>query len=57
MYQQTGDGEVVVLQAGKEKKVLATNALPGLGHGTPTAANGVLYVTGDTRLYAMKKAP
>lgn len=57
IYVQTGDGEIVVLQAGREKKVLATNSLPGLGHGTPTPANGVLYVTGDSKLYAVKKAP
>ena len=56
IYVQTGDGEVLVLAAGREKKLLATNTLKGLAHGTPTAANGVLYVSGDNVLYALKKS-
>jgi outer membrane protein assembly factor BamB len=57
IYVQTGDGEVVVLQEGRVLKVVATNSLPKLGHGTVVPANGVLFVTGESTLYALKAAP
>ncbi|MBI4564265.1 MAG: PQQ-binding-like beta-propeller repeat protein [Planctomycetes bacterium] len=54
VYIRNSDGDVVVLQAGREKKVLATNSsLPGLSHGTVVAAGGVLYVAGESKLYAI----
>jgi outer membrane protein assembly factor BamB len=54
VYVRDGDGEVVVLQAGREKKLLAKNGeLPGLEHGTVVAANGVLYIAGKNKLYAI----
>lgn len=57
VYLQTGDGAVLVLQAGREKKVLATNkGINDLGHGTPVPANGVLYLTGGKKLYAVGSA-
>ncbi len=53
VYVQTGDGDVTVLAAGREKKVLGKNTLPSLAHGTAVAANGVLYLTGEKQLYAV----
>jgi outer membrane protein assembly factor BamB len=54
VYLQTGDGDVFVFQAGREKKLLAKNSqLAEVTHGTPVAANGVLYLTGQKRLYAL----
>lgn len=57
VYVQTADGDVYAFQAGREKKLLAkVAALPESAHGSPVAANGVLYVTGQKRLYAITLA-
>jgi outer membrane protein assembly factor BamB len=49
------DGEVVVLAAGKEMKVLATNDMASAVYTTPVASNGVLYITTKRTLYAIKE--
>jgi hypothetical protein len=49
-----GEGIVYIFATGREKKLLAKNeTLPDGGHGTPVAANGVLYITGQNNLYAI----
>jgi len=53
VYVRTEDGNVVVFQAGREKKILATNSLPGLLNGTVVAANGTLFLSGQSKLYAV----
>jgi len=54
VYVQSSEGAVFVFAAGREKKLLATNSsLPDLQHGTPVAANGVLYITGQKQLFAV----
>ncbi len=54
VYVQIADGAIVIFATGREKKLLATNAtLSDLAHGTPVAANGVLYLTGQKHLYAV----
>jgi outer membrane protein assembly factor BamB len=54
VYVQTGEGVVHIFQAGREKKLLAKiGVLPDVAHGTPVAANGVLYITGQKKLYAI----
>lgn len=55
LYIRTGDGEVVVLPAGREKKKeLAKNGgLKGVDNGSFAAANGVLYIAGRDTLYAV----
>lgn len=56
LYVQMGEGAVFVFRTGREKQLLAKNAtLPDLGHGTPVAANGVLYITGQKKLFAIAK--
>ena len=58
LYVQTADGEVVLFQKGREKRLLGkVAALPECAHGTPVAANGVLYITGQKALYAIAAAP
>ena len=57
VFVQTGEGGVHIFAAGREKKLLAKNeTLPEVGHGTPVFANGVLYITGQKKLYAITRA-
>jgi outer membrane protein assembly factor BamB len=57
LYIRNGDGEVIVMQAGREKKVLAKNdGLPGVDNGSFAAASGVLYIAGRTHLYAIAES-
>ena len=43
-----------VFAAGREKKLLAANnSLPDVAHGTPVAAHGTLYITGQKQLFAL----
>lgn len=54
VYVQIGEGVVFVFATGREKKLLTKNgSLPDMAHGTPIAANGVLYLTGQKKLYAL----
>ena len=55
VYLGTRRGDFCVLAAGKELKVLHTVHLDGPMSATPVAANGVLYVTTQKRLYAIEK--
>jgi outer membrane protein assembly factor BamB len=56
VYVRDGDGSVWVFAAGRAAKVVARNkGFPDMGHGTGVAANGVLYLAGNTRLYAIQK--
>ncbi len=56
VYIGTRRGRFWVLTAGKEKKVISEINLDGPMHGTPVAANGVLYVATMENLYAVKTA-
>lgn len=54
VYVRLDGGEVVVFAADKKYKVVARNkGLPDTGDGQLVAANGVLYLAGKTRLYAL----
>lgn len=55
VYIRTGDGDTLVFAAGREVKLLATNTLPDVTHGTVVAAGGVLYLAGDSKLYAVTR--
>jgi outer membrane protein assembly factor BamB len=57
VFLQTGEGVVHIFQAGREKKLLTKNStLEDVAHGTPVVANGVLYITGQGKLYAIAAA-
>lgn len=54
VYVRNEDGDVVVLDAARKLKVLATNSLPDLHHGTVVVSGGTLYVAGTGVMYAIK---
>lgn len=54
LYVGTRKGDFVILAAEKELKEIFATRFPDAIHGTPTAANGVLYVPTLSRLYAIK---
>lgn len=57
VYAGTRSGTFWVLAAGREKKVLSSVKLDSAIHGTPMAANGVLYVPTMTTLHALSVIP
>ena len=56
VYVGTRRGEFITLAGGREKRVLSTIEMDSPISGTATAANGVLYVVTQRRLYAVEKA-
>ncbi len=56
VYQGDEDGDVVILQAGKEKKVVGEMNMGSSVYATPVAANGVLYIMNRSELYAIANA-
>ena len=50
---KSGVYTVTVLAHGKTKKVLAENEMEGQVRATPVAANGILYVMAENKLYAI----
>jgi outer membrane protein assembly factor BamB len=48
------DGEVAILKAGKELEEVKTVSFRSSIYSTPSIANGVMYVTDRSRLYAIK---
>ena len=55
VYVGTDKGELLILSAGPELKVLDKVNLHAPIHTTPAAANGVLYVATDTHLFAFEE--
>jgi outer membrane protein assembly factor BamB len=53
VYLADEDGDVVVLQQGKEKKVLAEMNMGSAVYGTPVPANGTLFLNNRNELYAL----
>jgi outer membrane protein assembly factor BamB len=53
VYLGDEDGDVVVLQAGKEKKVLAEMNMGSSVYSTPVAAHGVLFISNRNQLFAL----
>ncbi len=57
VYAGTRQGVFWIMEAGRQKKVLSSVRLDSPVHGTPIAANGVLYVASMNRLYALSLPP
>jgi len=55
VFAGTRRGEFIVLDAGREKRVLSSILLDGPVSGTPVAANGTLFVVTQKSLYALKR--
>jgi outer membrane protein assembly factor BamB len=55
VYMGDEDGDVVVFQAGREKKILFETNLGNAAYTTPVAANNVLYLTSRDRLFAIQQ--
>ncbi len=53
VYLGDEDGDVAVMQAGRELKKLAENTMGNAVYGTPVPANGVLYIMTRSTLYAL----
>ena len=53
LYLGDEDGDVVIMQAGKEKKVLAEINMGSSVYSTPVPANGVLFITNRNQLFAL----
>jgi outer membrane protein assembly factor BamB len=55
VYLGDEDGDVVVMQHGKEKKVLAENSMDSSVYSTVITANGVMYVMTRNNLFAIQE--
>jgi outer membrane protein assembly factor BamB len=55
VYVNTEEGDVVIFAAGRQKKVLNTIYMDEPMQSTPVAANGTLYITTKSKLYAIGK--
>jgi outer membrane protein assembly factor BamB len=53
VYIGNEDGDITILQAGKEKKVLATLTMGSAVYGTPVPANNTLFIMNRNQLYAL----
>jgi outer membrane protein assembly factor BamB len=53
VYLGDEDGDVVVMQAGKEKKVLVETNMGSSVYSTPVPANGALFIANRNQLYAL----
>ena len=56
VYLGDEDGDVIVMQAGKEMKKLAEINMGSAVYGTPVPANGVLYIAHRSALFAITSA-
>jgi len=57
VYLGDEDGDVVVMQAGKEMKQIGEMNMGSTVYSTPVPANGVLYIMTRSELYALANAP
>jgi outer membrane protein assembly factor BamB len=53
LYLGDEDGDVVIMQTGREKKVLAEINMGSSVYSTPIPANGMLYITNRNQLFAL----
>jgi outer membrane protein assembly factor BamB len=52
VYVGDEDGDLAVLAASKEKKLISETNLGAAVYGTPVVANGTIYVQSNTHLFA-----
>ena len=55
VYLGDEDGDVIVLQHGREKKELSTNVMDSAVYSTVVTANGVIYIMTKNNLYAIQE--
>ena len=53
VYVGTDDGEMVIFQAGKELNVIDKVDMGDKLHSTPVVANGVMFITTTSKLFAI----
>jgi outer membrane protein assembly factor BamB len=53
VYIANEDGDIVIFEHGKARKIIATVSMEEVMHGTPVVANGVLFVSTKAKLYAI----
>jgi outer membrane protein assembly factor BamB len=56
LYLGDEDGDVVIMQEGKTKKVIAELNMGSSVYSTPVPANGALYISNRNQLYALSEA-
>src|SRR5687767_9424806 len=56
LYLGDEDGDVVIMQEGKTKKVIAELNMGSSVYSTPVPANGALYISSRNQLYALSEA-
>src|SRR6266566_953799 len=56
LYVGDEDGDMVVMAASKDKKVISETNLGSPVYGTPVVANGVVYIQSNTHLFAFSNA-
>jgi outer membrane protein assembly factor BamB len=57
IYLSSEDGEVLVVAAGREFKLLATNSMGELLMATPALSDGVMFIRTVDTLFAVSRAP
>jgi outer membrane protein assembly factor BamB len=57
VYLGDEDGDVLILEAGKQEKVIATVNMGSNVYSTPVPANGTLFVTNRNQLFAIAQRP
>jgi outer membrane protein assembly factor BamB len=55
IYLGDEDGDVVIMQEGKTKKVLGEINMGSSVYSTPVPANGALYISNRNQLYALSE--
>jgi outer membrane protein assembly factor BamB len=53
VYLGDEDGDVLIMEAGKQEKVIATIGMGSNVYSTPVPANGTLFLTNRNQLFAI----
>jgi len=55
LYLGDEDGDVIVMQPGREKKILAENTMDSSVYSTVVTANGVMFIMTRNNLFAIQE--